>query len=114
MDCLAFFVFNFSPTALNFPLLNFAFKVREMRRVAQSPAGSVVVTVVTALAVILHRSGSTEPSLANENTEFLPNGRKRRPCRDDGDGEFDRFFLSVGSLTRRDIQMLRFPERRIS
>src|SRR6266404_1785124 len=33
--------------------------------------------------------------LANENTEFLPNGRKRRPCRDDGDGEFDRFCASV-------------------
>ena len=48
--------------------------------------------------------GSMEPSstgrrrkllLANETTEFLPNGRKRRPCRDDGDGEFDRFCASV-------------------
>ena len=28
-------------------------------------------------------------------TEFLPNGRKRRPSRDDGDGEFDRFFARV-------------------
>ena len=25
-------------------------------------------------------------------TEFLPDGRKRRPSRDDGDGEFDRYF----------------------
>jgi hypothetical protein len=33
--------------------------------------------------------------LANENTEFLPDGGKRRPCRDDGDGEFDRFCASV-------------------
>ena len=33
--------------------------------------------------------------LANENTEFLPNGRKRRPCGNDGDGEFDRFCASV-------------------
>jgi len=33
--------------------------------------------------------------LANDNTEFLPNGRKRLPCRDDGDGEFDRFCASV-------------------
>ena len=28
-------------------------------------------------------------------TEFLPTGRKRRPSRDDGDGEFDRFFARV-------------------
>jgi hypothetical protein len=28
-------------------------------------------------------------------TEFLPNGWKRRPSRDDGDGEFDRFFARV-------------------
>ena len=28
-------------------------------------------------------------------TEFLPNGGKRRPSRDDGDGEFDRFFARV-------------------
>ena len=33
--------------------------------------------------------------LANEITEFLPNGRKRRPSRDDGDGEFDRFCARV-------------------
>ena len=86
-------------------------------------SGSVVVTVVTALAVFCiavdrrNRVQLVEEGnccLANENTEFLPNGRKRRPCRDDGDGEFERFFRSVGSLTRRDIQMLRFPERRIS
>ena len=28
-------------------------------------------------------------------TEILPDGRKRRPSRDDGDGEFDRFFVCV-------------------
>jgi hypothetical protein len=28
-------------------------------------------------------------------TEFLPNGKKRRPSRDDGDGEFDSFFARV-------------------
>jgi hypothetical protein len=28
-------------------------------------------------------------------TELLPNGGKRRPSRDDGDGEFDRFFARV-------------------
>src|ERR1700693_2676576 len=48
--------------------------------------------------------GSTEPSstgrrrrlLPSEGiTEFLPNGGKRRPSRDDGDGEFDRFFARV-------------------
>ena len=48
--------------------------------------------------------GSMEPSstgrrrrlLPSEGiTEFLPNGRKRRPSRDDGDGEFDRFFARV-------------------
>jgi hypothetical protein len=33
--------------------------------------------------------------LSKENTEILPNGGKRRPCRDDGDGEFDRFCASV-------------------
>jgi hypothetical protein len=78
VDCFAFFVFNFSPTALNFPLLNFAFKVREMRRVAQSPAGLVVVTVVTALAVILHRSGSTEPSSIGRRRKLLPSEREYR------------------------------------
>jgi hypothetical protein len=45
--------------------------------------------------------GSTGPSLtgrrrrlllSKKNTEILPNGGKRRPCRDDGDGEFDGFF----------------------
>ena len=33
--------------------------------------------------------------LTKENTEFLQKGRKRRPSRDDGDGEFDRFFARV-------------------
>ena len=33
-------------------------------------------------------------------TEFLPNGRKRRPSRDDGDGEFDRFFARVRKADR--------------
>ena len=33
-------------------------------------------------------------------TEFLPNGRKRRPSRDDGDGEFDRFFACVQKADR--------------
>jgi hypothetical protein len=28
-------------------------------------------------------------------TEFLPNAKKKRPSRDDGDGEFDRFFARV-------------------
>jgi hypothetical protein len=39
------------------------------------------------------RSRRLQPS--QENTEILPNGGKRRPCRDDGDGEFVRFFASV-------------------
>jgi hypothetical protein len=48
--------------------------------------------------------GSTEPSSTGRTrrllpskgiTEFRPNGRKRRPSRDDGDGEFDRFCASV-------------------
>jgi hypothetical protein len=33
-------------------------------------------------------------------TEFLPNGRKRRPSRDDGDGEFDRFSARVRKADR--------------
>ena len=33
-------------------------------------------------------------------TEFLPNVRKRRPSRDDGDGEFDRFFARVRKADR--------------
>ena len=33
-------------------------------------------------------------------TEFLPNGRKRRPSRDDGDGEFVRFFARVRKADR--------------
>src|SRR6266513_999119 len=33
--------------------------------------------------------------LANENTEFLPNSGKRRPRRDDGDSEFDKFCASA-------------------
>ena len=33
-------------------------------------------------------------------TEILPSGRKRRPCRDDGDGKFDRFFASVRKADR--------------
>ena len=33
-------------------------------------------------------------------TEFLPNGRKRRPSRDDGDGEFDRFCARVRKADR--------------
>ena len=33
--------------------------------------------------------------LSKKNTEILPNGRKRRPCRDDGDGKFVRFFASA-------------------
>jgi hypothetical protein len=38
--------------------------------------------------------------LVNENTEFLPNRGKGRPCRDDGDGEFDRFCASVRKSDR--------------
>ena len=33
-------------------------------------------------------------------TEFLPNGRKRRSSRDDGDGEFVRFFASARKADR--------------
>ena len=33
-------------------------------------------------------------------TEILPDGRKRRPCRDDGDGEFARFFACVRKADR--------------
>ena len=33
-------------------------------------------------------------------TEFLPNGGKRRPSRDDGDGEFDRFCARVRKADR--------------
>src|SRR5258707_12165501 len=33
-------------------------------------------------------------------TEILPDGGKRRPCRDDGDGEFARFFASVRKADR--------------
>ena len=38
--------------------------------------------------------------LSKENTEILPNGGKRRPCRDDGDGEFVRFFASARKADR--------------
>jgi hypothetical protein len=38
--------------------------------------------------------------LSEQNTEILPNGGKRRPCRDDGDGELDRFFASVRKADR--------------
>ena len=39
--------------------------------------------------------------LPNEEiTEFLPNGGKRRPSRDDGDGEFVRFFASARKADR--------------
>ena len=34
------------------------------------------------------------------NTEILLNGGKRRPCRDDGDGEFVRFFASARKVDR--------------
>ena len=53
--------------------------------------------------------GSMEPSSTGRSrrllpsegiTEFLPNGRKRRPSRDDGDGEFDRFFARVRKADR--------------
>ena len=53
------------------------------------------------LAVILHRStglsstGRRSLLPCEEITEFLPNGRKRSPGRNDGDGEFDRFFARV-------------------
>ena len=33
-------------------------------------------------------------------TEFLPNGGKRRPGRDEGDGEFVRFFASARKADR--------------
>jgi len=35
-----------------------------------------------------------------ENTEILLNGGKRRPSRDDGDGEFVRFFASARKADR--------------
>jgi len=35
-----------------------------------------------------------------QHTEILPSGGKRRPCRDDGDGKFDRFFASVRKADR--------------
>ena len=39
--------------------------------------------------------------LPNEEiAEFLPNGGKRRPSRDDGDGEFVRFFASARKADR--------------
>src|SRR3979490_2625387 len=51
--------------------------------------------------------GSTEPNSTGRR-RLLPskgecrvpaNGGKRRPCRDDGDGEFDRFFASGRKAT---------------
>ena len=43
--------------------------------------------------------------LPNEEiAEFLPNGGKRRPSRDDGDGEFVRFFAS-GRKADRDCNI---------
>jgi hypothetical protein len=53
--------------------------------------------------------GSMEPSStgrrrrllpSKENTEILLNGGKRRPCRDDGDGEFVRYFASAQKADR--------------
>src|SRR6267154_5097527 len=53
--------------------------------------------------------GSMEPSStgrsrrllpSKKDTEILPDGGKRRPCRDDGNGEFDRFFASVRKADR--------------
>ena len=62
------------------------------------------VAVARKLAVILHRmwidgtefNGRKRRLLPNAGvTEFLPNSGKRRPSRDDGDGEFDRFCARV-------------------
>ena len=64
------------------------------------------VAVARKLAVILHRSGSMEPSSTGrprrlphskhkEITEFPQHGGKSRPCRDGGGGKIVRFFASV-------------------
>ena len=67
------------------------------------------VAVARKLAVILHRMwiDGTEFNWSRrrllpskETTEILPNGGKRRPCRDDGDGKFDRFLASVRKADR--------------
>ena len=67
------------------------------------------VAVVRKLAVILHRMwiDGTEFNWSRRrllpskwNTEILLNGGKRRPCRDDGDGEFVRFCASARKADR--------------
>ena len=66
------------------------------------------VAVARKLAVILHRmwidgtefNWSKRLLPSKQNTEIPPNGGKRRPCRDDGDGEFVRFFASVRKADR--------------
>jgi hypothetical protein len=37
---------------------------------------------------------------SNQKRRLPPPGGKRRPCRDDGDGEFDRFYASVRKADR--------------
>ena len=37
---------------------------------------------------------------SEKDTEILPDGGKGRPCRDDGDGEFDRLFARVRKADR--------------
>ena len=86
-----------------------ALKAWGVKLVKRNGLRKAKVAVARKLAVILHACGSTGPSStgrrrrllpSKENTEILLNGGKRRPCRDDGDGEFDRFFASVRKADR--------------